>query len=82
MEVLVCSQFRCLGPADVLAHERQGAVDVPTIEGRVGLSDQRLCIRRLCVRHESSGMRMRTLQIDARNAPEARSKQGLLCLSA
>src|SRR6202043_1690871 len=43
--------FRCLGPANVLAHERQGAVDIPTIEGRVGLSYQ--C---LCVRHESSGV--------------------------
>jgi hypothetical protein len=32
------SAFRCLGPADVLTHERQGAVDIPMIEGRVGLS--------------------------------------------
>src|ERR1700723_1147575 len=42
--------FRCLGPANVLTHERQGAVDIATIEGRVGLSYQ--C---LCVEHESSG---------------------------
>src|ERR1017187_9108919 len=41
--------FRCLGPASVLTHERQRAVDIPLVEGRVGLSDQ--C---LCVHHESS----------------------------
>src|SRR5258707_11737106 len=40
--------FRCLGPANVLTHERQGAVDIPMVESRVGLSYQ--C---LCVRHES-----------------------------
>src|ERR1017187_7116611 len=40
--------FRCLGPANVLTHERQRAVDIPMVEGGVGLSDQ--C---LCVRHES-----------------------------
>src|SRR5258707_10019985 len=50
--------FRCLGPANVLTHERQGAVDIPMIEGRVGLSYQ--C---LCVRHESSGVHMCTLHI-------------------
>jgi hypothetical protein len=27
--------FRCLGPANVLTHERQSTVDIPTIEGRV-----------------------------------------------
>src|ERR1700723_2011895 len=48
--------FRCLGPANVLPHERQGGVDIATIEGRVGLSYQ--C---LCVRHESSGVPMCTL---------------------
>src|ERR1039458_9615362 len=47
--------FRCLGPANVLTHERQGAVDIPMVEGRVGLSYQ--C---LCVRHESSGVHMCT----------------------
>src|SRR5258707_12237077 len=43
--------FRCFGPANVLTHERQGAVDIPMIEGRVCLSYQCLCIR-----HESSGI--------------------------
>jgi len=33
------SALRRLGPADVLTHERQGAVDIPMIEGRVGLSE-------------------------------------------
>src|ERR1700730_16003765 len=32
------SAFRCLGPAYVLTHKCQGAVDIPMIEGRVGLS--------------------------------------------
>ena len=45
------SAFLCLGPADVLTHERQGAVDIPMIKGRVCLSYQ--C---LCTRHESSGV--------------------------
>src|SRR5882724_2472070 len=40
--------FRCPGPANVITHERQGAVDIPMVESRVGLSYQ--C---LCVRHES-----------------------------
>src|SRR5580693_5543665 len=34
------SPFRCLGPVNVFTHERQGAVDIPMIEGRVGLSYQ------------------------------------------
>src|ERR1700751_1206194 len=46
--------FRCFGPANVLAHERQGAVNIPTIEGRVGLSNQFLCVR-----HESSSVNCR-----------------------
>src|SRR5882762_5743118 len=41
--------FRCLGPADVLTHERQGAVNVSLVKSGVGLSYQ--C---LCVCHESS----------------------------
>src|SRR5437868_5134160 len=30
--------FRCLGPADVLTHERQDAVHVSLVKSRVGLS--------------------------------------------
>src|SRR5262252_6593543 len=40
--------FRCLGPANVLTHQRQGAIDIPMVEGRVGL-----CYQGLYVRHES-----------------------------
>src|SRR5580693_10211940 len=43
--------FRCLGPADVLTHERQGAVNVSLVKSRVGLSYQ--CF---CVCHESSSL--------------------------
>lgn len=63
--------FRALGPANVFTHERQGAVYIPTIEGRVCLSDQ--C---LCVRHESSGVHMSTLHIDERNDPEVANTGG------
>src|ERR1700733_10624947 len=41
--------FRCLGPAHFLTHERQGAVDIPIVEGRVRPSYQCLYIR-----HKSS----------------------------
>ena len=47
--------FRCLGPANVLTHERQGTVDIPMIEGKIGLVYQFLCVR-----HESSGVQMCT----------------------
>jgi hypothetical protein len=43
--------FRCLRPTHVLTHERQGAVDVPIIEGRVCLS-----YKCLCIRHKSFGV--------------------------
>ena len=43
--------FRCLGPANVLTHESQGAVNISMIKGRVGLSYQFLCVR-----HESSSV--------------------------
>src|ERR1700719_154076 len=33
--------FRCLGPADVLAHERQCTIDVPLVESRVDLGYER-----------------------------------------
>src|SRR5207237_5181584 len=49
--------LRCLGPADVLTHERQGAVSVSLVKSRVGPSYQ--C---LCVCHESSSVPRCTLQ--------------------
>jgi len=57
--------FRCLGPTNVLTHERLGAVDIPMIEGRVGLSYQ--C---LGVRHESSGVHTCTVLPQFRGCPE------------
>jgi hypothetical protein len=50
--------------------QRQGAVDIPMIEGRVGLGYQCMCIR-----HESSGINMRTLDVMHGIALETRLKQ-------
>ena len=68
--------FRCLGPADVLTHERQGAVDIPTIEGRVGLNDQRLCVR-----HESSRVHTCTLHIASNDTLEQLTTIAAACAS-
>ena len=35
-----------LGPIDVLAHHRKGAIDIPPVEGRIGPSDERMTVFR------------------------------------
>src|SRR5580693_6746053 len=42
--------LRCLRPADALSHQRQRAVDVPLVKGRVDLGDERLCVRHSVLR--------------------------------
>src|SRR5580700_2215731 len=36
--------FRCLGPTDALPHQRQRTIDIPLVESRVDLGDERLCV--------------------------------------
>ncbi len=36
--------FGGFGPGDVVGHEGEGGVDVTTVEGGVGLSDQGMCV--------------------------------------
>ena len=45
------TSFGGLGPADVFSHEREGGVDVPMVEGGVGLGYQSLGVR-----HGSPGL--------------------------